>query len=130
SSSGAMTATVQFDTGYHIDARYTIEKILGTGSFGTVYLCDDMELGRAVAVKVLHKLSLLAVGDETRQRFFREARALSQLKHKYIVNVHRIGVLDSGQAFLVMEYVSGKSLTQEVAAKGSLAFNEAMRRAL
>jgi serine/threonine protein kinase len=125
-----MTATAQFDVCYAIDGRYTVEKILGTGAFGTVYLCDDTELGRAVAVKVLHNVSLVELGEEARQRFFREAKALSQLKHKYIINVHRIGLLDSGQPFLVMEYVSGKPLAQEITEKGSFYFKEAIARAL
>ncbi len=84
--------------------RYLIERILGEGGYGVVYLGWDTQLGRQVAVKVLS-----AVDPERLARFRSEAGVLASLQHPGIVQVFDQGVFD-GKPFIVMEYVPGKSL--------------------
>src|SRR5207253_7927523 len=67
---------------------YRIEGALGAGGMGEVYRATDMRLGRTVAIKILR--SLPAVRDDTRQRFEREARAISALNHPNICGLYDI----------------------------------------
>ena len=94
-------------TGALADGRYRIERTLGHGGMATVYLAQDEELRRPVAVKVLAEH---VASDETlRRRFLREARLAARLSHPNIVQVYDVGEAE-GRLFLVMEYVSGRTL--------------------
>ncbi len=73
---------------------------------GVVYLAEDQHLARRVAIKFL-----TSTDHHYRARFIREARAVSALSHQNIAIVHDYGETNSGQPFLVMEYVKGKSLS-------------------
>ena len=96
--------------------RYLIEKRLGQGGFGTVYLCTDLKLKRQVALKSLD----LADGEATnRKRFAQEAECLAGLDHPRIVAVYDSGEWQN-RPFLVMQYVQGPTL-QDVAARGPVA---------
>ena len=90
--------------------RYRIERELGRGGMATVYLAHDEDLGRPVAVKVLPEH--LALDDEFRARFVREARLAGRLSHPNVVRVYDAGDSD-GRPFMVMEYVPGASLAEE-----------------
>ena len=96
-------------------SRYRIESKLGEGGMGVVYKAHDTQLHRPVAIKVLpHD----AVADPIRkERFALEARAASALNHPGIVTIHDISSED-GIDFIVMEYVSGKTLQEIIPAKG------------
>jgi serine/threonine-protein kinase len=85
--------------------RYRIERELGRGGMATVYLAQDEELERPVAVKVLARH--LADDDDFRARFQREARLAGRLSHPNVV-----GVYDAGDTYIVMEYVPGTSLAE------------------
>src|SRR5262245_12813589 len=87
--------------------RYAVQRTLGAGSFGAVYLGHDAQLDRAVAIKVLHasRASSAAGHDQ----FLHEARKLAQLRHPGIVAVHDVGVHD-GQAYVVADYLDGPDL--------------------
>src|SRR5688572_16296770 len=87
--------------------RYEIVDHLGDGSTATVYKAKDIRLGREVALKVL----LPHVRESTRRRFLQEATAAAQLNHPGIMAIFDIDE-DDGQAFLVVEYVEGESLTR------------------
>jgi len=92
-------------------SHYEIERRLGEGGMGVVYLARDTRLGRRVAIKVL---SASAAGDpELTGRLHREARSASQLNHPNIVTVHEIGSAD-GVDFIVMEHVEGRALSSEI----------------
>jgi len=92
--------------GRMLGGRYRLGGVIGTGGSGTVYLADDLSLGRRVAVKVLHS-SL--VGDEAFiGRFRTEARLVASLADPHVVAIYDWGV--DGQAFLVTEYLGGGSL--------------------
>src|SRR5687768_2419751 len=87
---------------------YRIEKLLGAGGMGEVYLARDNELGRMVALKVL---PLHFVLDRDRLgRFQREARALSSLNHPNLVTIYEVGEA-KGLHFIAMELVEGKTLS-------------------
>ena len=91
---------------------YELERSLGHGGQGVVYLANDTRLGRKVALKLLSASG--AAGATARARFEREATAASRLHHAGICTVYEAGELD-GQRFLAMEYVDGESLPQWIA---------------
>ena len=86
---------------------YQIEKLLGAGGMGEVYLARDNKLGRMVALKVLP--GQFVVDGDRLKRFQREARALSALNHPNLVTVYEVGEA-GGHHFIAMELVEGKTL--------------------
>jgi tetratricopeptide (TPR) repeat protein/predicted Ser/Thr protein kinase len=84
--------------------KYTIEKKLGEGGMGAVYLAVDQGLGRKVALKVI-----TSKDDELLERFQREAQAVARLKHPNIVQVYESGAINK-QHYFTMDYVEGVSL--------------------
>jgi predicted Ser/Thr protein kinase len=91
-----------------IEDKYIVTKLLGRGGMGSVYLATQKRLNRPVAIKVL--LSHLVGSSSMRSRFEREARIVARLRHPAIVTIHDFGVLPSGHAYLVMEYLDGETL--------------------
>jgi serine/threonine protein kinase len=89
-------------------ATYKIEKLLGAGGMGEVYLARDLKLGRMVALKVLPLH--FVVDAERLSRFQREARALSSLNHPNLVTIYEVGEAN-GLHFIAMELVEGKTLS-------------------
>jgi serine/threonine protein kinase/Tfp pilus assembly protein PilF len=87
-------------------SHYRILEQLGEGGMGAVYLAEDLHLARRVAIKFL-----TSTDRHYRARFIREARAVSALSHPNIAMVHDYGETSTGQPFIVMEYVKGKSLS-------------------
>jgi serine/threonine protein kinase len=96
--------------------RYTLERRLGSGGMASVWLALDEVLARPVAVKVM--ADTLALDEEYRARFSREARAAASVSHPNIVPVYDYG-LHGGRPFLVMEYVTGGSLADVFAGRRS-----------
>ncbi len=88
-------------------SHYRLIDKLGEGGMGVVYKATDTRLDRTVAVKVLPTERLSS--PQARERFEREARAISSLNHPHICTLHDVGHED-GVDFLVMEYVDGRSL--------------------
>jgi serine/threonine protein kinase len=87
--------------------RYRVERELGRGGMATVFLARDEELRRPVALKVLAEH--LAGDDTFRARFIQEAKLAGRLSHPNVVQVYDAGEANE-QPFIVMEYVSGKTL--------------------
>jgi serine/threonine protein kinase len=87
---------------------YKIEKLLGAGGMGEVYLARDLKLGRLVALKVLPLHFVVDAGRLS--RFQREARALSSLNHPNLVTIYEVGEAE-GLHFIAMELVEGKTLS-------------------
>src|SRR6202050_3312119 len=104
---------------------YQIESLLGAGGMGEVYRARDTRLDRAVAIKILTQG--LPDTPEVRQRFEREARAVSSLSHPHICVLYDVGNQD-GIEYLVMEYLEGETLAARIA-KGSLTTAELLRYA-
>jgi serine/threonine-protein kinase len=95
--------------------KYKLEKALGAGGMGTVYLATDMELRRQVALKILPKDK--AENPRLVQRFKSEATQAAQLKHENIVGVWDAGEAD-GQHYIAMEYIDGNDVHQLMAKRG------------
>ena len=104
---------------------YEILGPLGAGGMGEVYRARDTRLDRTVAIKVLPQH--LASNPDLRQRFEREARAVSSLNHPHICVLHDIGHQD-GTDYIVMEYLEGESLHDRLR-KGPLPLDQALRYA-
>jgi serine/threonine protein kinase len=88
--------------------RYRIERILGAGGFGLVYLAHDDQLQRHVALKLLR--ADRAEDRKLRQRFLAEARSASALNHPNVCVIYDVGETDEQQPYLAMEYVEGLTL--------------------
>ena len=90
--------------------HYRLLRELGGGGMGTVYEAEDLRLSRRVALKLIRPE--LARDRELEDRFLREARALCRISHPGIVQIYSFGVLDDGTSYLVMELLSGETLSQ------------------
>jgi tRNA A-37 threonylcarbamoyl transferase component Bud32/uncharacterized RDD family membrane protein YckC len=88
--------------------HFTIERELGRGGMGVVYLAHDNSLDRHVALKVIVPKKK-SEADRTRERFFREARAQAKLASPFVVHIHYIGAAGAATYF-AMEHVQGESL--------------------
>src|SRR6266852_3349009 len=95
---------------------YEIQAALGAGGMGEVYRARDTRLDRTVAVKILP--AALATDPQFRERFDREARAISQLTHPSICTLYDVGE-HGGTAFLVMELLDGETVADRLT-KGAL----------
>jgi tetratricopeptide (TPR) repeat protein len=102
-------------------SRYRIIDSLGEGGMGTVYLAEDITLGRHIAIKFLTSIT-----PEYRARFLREARAVSGLVHPNIATVFDYGETPDGKPYIVMELVKGQPLNEKLE-QGSLPLPEAVR---
>ncbi len=97
--------------------EYSLQRELGRGGMGIVYLARDVQLDRDVAIKVLP--THLARTAAARERFVREARMAASLSHPHIVPIHRVGEA-GGFVFFVMSYVEGETLGERLRAHGPL----------
>lgn len=97
--------------------KYTFVKELARGGMGTVYLAEDRELDRLVAIKVLNTPE--DTGD-LRRRMVREAQIIARLEHPGIVPVHDVGALPDGRVFYAMKFVRGSRLDEYAAQNTSL----------
>jgi Tol biopolymer transport system component len=95
--------------------HYRIERLLGSGGMGEVYVADDLRLGRRVALKILS--TELAGDTSRRERFEREARAAATLNHPNIVTIHSVEEA-GGVPFLTLELLDGKTLGEIIPAGG------------
>ena len=95
--------------------RYRISRKLGGGGMADVYLAEDQELGRRVAIKMLH--GRYANDEQFVERFRREATHAAGLSHPNIVSIFDRGEAD-GSYFIVMEYVEGRTLKELIRARG------------
>jgi len=100
-----------------LGSHYRLERELGHGGMGVVFLARDTTLDRPVAVKVVHPD--LAVHSAITQRFLAEARMIARLRHPGIVAVHSAGEA-TGLVYYVMDYVAGESLRQRLLREGKL----------
>jgi len=107
--------------------RYVIEKKVGKGAMGAVYLAKDPRINRAVALKVIpiEKEFEDEELEEARLRFFREAESAGRLTHPNIITVFDCGE-DKHLAYIAMEYLQGMSLTEFTNPKRLLAPNKAL----
>jgi hypothetical protein len=90
---------------------YRLLRVLRSGGMGTVFLAEDVRLRRQVAVKIMRPE--VALNPQARQRFFREARAITALEHEHIVAIFHVGE-EQGTPFLVMPLLKGMSLADHL----------------
>ena len=102
-----------------LEADYEILGELGRGGMSIVYLARDRELGRDVAIKVIHTAS--GIDDETIARQLNEARTVAQLQHPNVVAIHAVKRLSTRGLALVMQYIPGRSLERAIHEDGPFA---------
>ncbi|MFN2531437.1 MAG: protein kinase [Pyrinomonadaceae bacterium] len=114
----ALTRTEDTLVGKTLAGKYRIEERLKEGGMGTVYRGTHVLMDKTVAIKVL--LPSLAADEKVVARFSREARAASRISHPNALSVTDFGEAENGIVFLVMEYLSGKTLKQLLHDEGPL----------
>jgi serine/threonine protein kinase len=111
-----------------IRGRYQVHKKLGEGGMGTVYLAEQMSVGRKVALKLLQ--GSYAADEEFIGRFRREARLAASLSHPNIVTLYDFDQADDGSLFIAMEYLPGHKLSDVIREDGPLEIRRTSRLAL
>ncbi|MBN2195002.1 MAG: protein kinase [Polyangiaceae bacterium] len=117
-----MTAPV--GPGDILAGKYLVERVLGEGGMGVVVSAIHQQLGQRVAVKFL--LPEFCAHAEPVARFLREAQAAVRVQSEHVARVIDVGTLESGAPFMVMEFLSGRDLSSEIAARGVLPVEEAV----
>ena len=102
---------------------YRVLKVLGSGGMGVVFLAEDIQLQRRVALKAIKPGQGTA---QAKQRFLREAQHTAKLKHDHVVTIYQVGE-DRGVPFLAMEFLKGEPLDERLRREGKLPFLEAIR---
>lgn len=109
-------------TGEVVAGKYEVDRLIGTGGMGTVWLGHHRSLGTPVAIKFIRPAH--AAQDDARRRFEIEAHAAAKLKSRHAVQVYDYGVTDNGIPYIVMEYLEGESLSDLLIRKGPLPAKE------
>ena len=104
---------------------YELTRRLGEGGMGVVWEARHVELGRRVAIKLLHPA--LAAQPEVERRFSTEARVVHLVRHPGVVDVLELGRLDDGTAYIVMELLAGESLAARLQRLGALPMADVLR---
>ncbi len=104
------------DVPQFIAGRFRIEREIGTGGMGTVYLATHLGLDRPVAVKIIKRE--FAGDADVADRFLREARTMAKLHHPHAAMIFDAGNLPDGRHFIVMEFVEGETLSQVLSREG------------
>jgi len=104
--------------------KYVVERVLGVGGMGAVVAATHQQLGGRVALKFL--LPELATQEVVVRRFLKEARAAAQITSEHVARVTDVATLDGGEPYMVMEYLEGRDLSSELAARGPLPVPEAV----
>jgi serine/threonine protein kinase len=107
-----------------IAGRFRIEREIGTGGMGAVYLATHLDLERPVAVKIIRPE--FAADADVSDRFLREARTMAKLRHPNAAMIFDAGNLPDGRHFIVMEFVEGETLSQTLARHGRFSFTDAI----
>jgi Protein kinase domain/HEAT repeats len=104
--------------------RYEVERVLGEGGFGTVYLARDVELARSVAIKIPKRSRVGSQADL--ERYMAEARMVAGLDHPGIVPVYDVERTEDGLCYVVSKYIPGTTLSQRLQ-RGRLPLDQAVR---
>src|SRR5688572_24506924 len=113
------------DVPQFIAGRFRIEREIGTGGMGTVYLATHLGLERPVAVKIIRRE--FAGDADVADRFLREAKTMAKLRHPHAAMIFDAGILPDSRHFIVMEFVEGETLSQALAREGRFPPSKAVR---
>ncbi|HEX5061402.1 MAG TPA: protein kinase [Kofleriaceae bacterium] len=109
--------TTTLEPGQVLAQRYRVQRLLGKGGMGAVYLADDEVLGELVALKVIS--SAFAADEQAMiQRFRREAAAARKVSSPAVIRIHDLGEARPGLLYLSMEYFAGRTLADVIAQRG------------
>jgi serine/threonine protein kinase len=116
------------DVPQFIAGRFRIEREIGRGGMGTVYLATHLGLERPVAVKIIKQE--FASDRDVADRFLREARTMARLRHRHAAMIFDAGNLPDGRHFIIMEFVEGTTLSEALAHDGRFPAERAVKIAL
>ncbi|HTB78541.1 MAG TPA: serine/threonine-protein kinase [Polyangiaceae bacterium] len=116
---------ISIGPGDRIEGKYVVERLLGRGGMGAVFVAVHEELNRRVAIKVL--LPGIEQSEEALARFTREARAAAALQSDHVARVLDVGRLTNGNPYTVMELLEGEDLSALASRVGTLAIPEAVQ---
>ncbi len=113
-----------FQPGMQIAGKFTLQRLIGSGSMGSVFEAWDMFVERRVAIKLMHPgydrdPAMIA-------RFRREAQTTAAIRHPNVVTIHEVGQRRDGTFYMVQELLSGETLRDYLAARGRLSEHETM----
>jgi serine/threonine-protein kinase len=113
------------DPGTVLVGKYRVESVLGRGGMGVVLRVTHLDLGESLAIKVLQPEGVAgAASAELTARFLREARSVVRLRGEHVAKVTDVGVLPEGLPFMVMEYLRGVDLADEIKRRKQLPLGE------
>ena len=116
--------TTALEPGQVLAQRYRVQRLLGKGGMGAVYLADDEVLGELVALKVIS--SAFAVDEQAMiARFRREAAAARKVSSSNVIRIHDLGEARPGLLYLSMEYFAGRTLAEVIAQRGLVPMDDA-----
>ena len=125
SNAPAFSSRNPIDPGQVLAGKYRVERILGRGGMGVVVEARHIALDERVALKFL--LPEYATHPEAAHRFLREARAAVKIKSEHVARVSDVGTLpESGAPYMVMEYLEGRDLSQQLEREGVLSVTDAV----
>ncbi|WP_437604194.1 protein kinase [Sorangium sp. So ce590] len=104
--------------------KYRLERSLGRGAMGAIFAAEHISLRQRVAVKFLLPRTMTLPGASA--RFLREARAAAAIRSEHVARVIDVGTAELGIPYLVMEYLRGRDLQQELDSRGPLPVSEAV----
>jgi serine/threonine-protein kinase len=116
------------NVGEVIGGKYRVERVLGIGGMGVVVAAIHLQLDQRVALKFLRAEA--RDNDEVVERFTREARAAAKISSEHVGRVMDVGRLDSGELFMVMEYLEGRDLSNVLLVEGRLSIPRAVEYVL
>lgn len=124
SESGRAGGQTPFQPGMQIAGKFTLQRLIGSGSMGSVFEAWDMFVERRVAIKLMHPgydrdPAMIA-------RFRREAQTTAAIRHPNVVTIHEVGQRRDGTFYMVQELLSGETLRDYLGARGRLSEHEAM----
>ncbi|MCM8531970.1 MAG: serine/threonine protein kinase, partial [Lentisphaeraceae bacterium] len=124
------------DEKFHIEpgmviSHFRLEKMLGEGGMGVVYLAEDITLNRKVAIKFMHKSMLASLPtqelrEQVEQRFIREAKSVAGISHTNIAQVYEAN-FSSDNWYIVMEFIKGRPLDEILKEEGAFSIKDALR---
>jgi serine/threonine-protein kinase len=114
---------MEFIAGTVVAGKYRCERVIGEGGIGLVIAATHLELGELVALKFLREK--VSLEPEVAERFVREAKTAVRLKSEHVARVHDSARLETGEPYIVLEYLEGTDLSALIRERGKLAPEEA-----